>query len=91
MVQTAGKEFLHWEVDAGPRNDIEVTLDKAANVQLLDNVNFASYQAGRSFRYYGGYVTQSPYRIRPPRQDHWHLVVDLGGTAGSVRASVKLL
>ena len=83
--------YLHYEIDAGPSNVIEVTLDHAANVQLMDSSNFSSYQSGRQFRYYGGYVTTSPYRLSPPSQGHWHLAIDLGGNAGTVRASIRVL
>lgn len=83
--------YLHHEIEAGPDDVIEVTLDHAANVLLLDSSNFNSYRDGRPYRYYGGYVTSSPFRVSPPRRDHWHLVVDLGGGFGTVRASASLL
>ncbi len=66
-------EFLHREFDLGPNDVLEVTLDNAANVQLLDPTNYANYRNGRPFEYHGGYVTTSPYRLRPPHQGHWHL------------------
>ena len=85
-------EFLHKQFDAlGPDDVIEVTLDHPANVQLLDPVNFERYRRGEEYHYYGGYVTQSPFRIRPPSQGRWHLVIDLGGGAGRVRAWVGVL
>jgi len=83
--------YLHYELDAGPSDVIEVTLDHAANVQLLDPGNFQNYRDGRQYRYVGGYVQKSPYRIAPPHAGRWHLVVDLGGAAGTVRASAKVL
>jgi hypothetical protein len=83
--------FLHQEIDAGPDDLIEVTLDHAANVQLMDSTNYQNYRAGRPYRYFGGHVTSSPYRLRPPRHDRWHLVVDLGGNAGTVRASARVI
>ncbi len=82
--------YLHYEIDAGPQTVIEVDLDNAANVQLLDNVNYENYLSGRPYRYTGGYAKSSPLRLIPPRSDHWHLVVDLGGYAGSVRASARI-
>jgi hypothetical protein len=91
MSATAGLEYLHTELFAGPDDTIEVTLDHAANVQLLDPSNFEAYRQRRTYRFRGGYVTQSPYRIRPPHRGKWHVVVDLGGTAGSVRASVRVI
>lgn len=83
--------FLHYEVDAGVHDIVEVTLDNAANVQLLDATNYQNYRNGQVYRYFGGYVKNSPYRIRPPHQGHWHIVIDTGGYAGTVRASVQVL
>ncbi|MCY2951682.1 MAG: DUF1883 domain-containing protein [Planctomycetota bacterium] len=83
--------YLHYEFDAGPDDLIEVKLDKAANVQLLDPSNFELYRRGSKYHYHGGYVKVSPYLMSPPHQGHWHLVVDLGGHAGTVRASARLL
>ena len=83
--------YLHHEFDAGPEEVIEVTLDHAANVQLMDASNFRNYQSGREYRYYGGHVRNTPFRIRPAHHGHWHLVIDLGGYPGTVRAAARLL
>lgn len=83
--------YLHFEFDANAGDVIEVTLDNAANVQLLDPDNFMNYRNNQAFRYRGGYVTHSPYRIQVPQQGNWHVVVDTGGRAGTVRASAHLL
>ncbi len=83
--------FLHQEFDAGPTDVIEVTLDGQANVMLLDPSNYAFYRQGQRFRYYGGHAKTSSFRLIPPEQGHWHVVVDLGGYAGRVRAGVWLL
>ncbi len=80
-------EFLHQEFDLGLNDVVEVVLDHPANVQLLDPTNYGNYRNRRPYRYYGGYVTTSPFRLRPPFPGHWHLVIDLGAGAGSVRAS----
>jgi hypothetical protein len=82
--------FLHWEGWAGPCDEIVVTLNHAANVQLLDDVNFSSYRCGRSFRYTGGHYRQSPVVLRPPHHAHCHVVIDLGGGSAYVRASIRL-
>ena len=83
--------FLHNEFNLGPDDVVEVTLDHAANVQLLDASNYQNYRNGRPFHYYGGHVTQSPFQLRPPHSGHWHLVIDLGGNEGTVRASTRIL
>ena len=84
-------EYLHYEFDAGDNDLIETRLDKAANVMLLDSLNYGAYRRGSTFNYVGGYVKVSPYVLRPPHSGHWHLVIDLGGHAGAVRASARLL
>jgi hypothetical protein len=83
--------YLHYEFDAGPDDFIEVRLDKAANVMLMDGTNYEQYRRSGSTRYRGGYVTTSPYLLSPPSQGHWHLVIDLGGQSGTVHASARLI
>ncbi len=84
-------DHLHYDFDAGPGDTIEVTLDRAANVQLLDPTDYENYKAGRGYRYHGGYATTSPVRLAVPQSGHWHVVIDLGGVAGRVRAGARLL
>lgn len=82
---------LHWMIDANEGDTVEVVIDRAANVQLLDPANYEHYQHGREFGYQGGYSTVSPVLIPVPHAGRWHVVVDLGGGPGRVRASVNLL
>jgi len=83
--------YLHYEVNVGSGGVVEVTLDKQANVRLLDSSNYSKYKRGEKHQYYGGLQVRSPARIRPPRPGHWHVVIDLGGYPGTVTASVKIL
>ena len=70
---------------------VEVTLDEAANVKLMDSANLSSYRAGRGHEYFGGHASRSPFRVPVPRSGHWHLAIDLGGYVGSVRAGVRVV
>ena len=83
--------YLSYEFDAGPNDIIEVTLDKQANVVLLDRANFQNFRAGRRYKYQGGLSTHSPVRLNPPHQGHWYVVVHLGGYAGKISASARLI
>ncbi len=83
--------FLHTDFHGGPNDVVLVTLDHQANVMLLDDVAFASYQSGRQFSYYGGWATNSPVQIRPPSIGHWHVVVDLAGRRGQLRAGIRVV
>ena len=85
-------QFLHNDLGQLRGGEVvEVTLDKAANVKLMDSSDFSSYRGGRRHGSYGGYITESPYRVSVPTSGHWHLAIDLGGYAGSVRAGVRVL
>ena len=84
-------KFLHYDLHLGRGDAVEVTLDKQANVQLLDDVNFSNYKRGERFSYYGGLAKHSPTRLSPPYPGHWNLVIDLGGSSGTVTASVRTI
>ena len=84
-------DFLHTDFMGGTESVAIVTLDGQANVMLLDDDNLSSYRRGTAFNYYGGWATHSPVRLKPPRYGHWHIVVDLGGDVGRVRASVRIV
>ena len=83
--------FLQYEFDAGPGDIIQVNLDKAANVRLMDSNNFQKYRNGQQHTYYGGHATKTPVNLRPPYQGHWYVVIDLGGYPGTIRASAQKL
>ena len=83
--------YLHYDFDLTEGDIVEVTLDKQANVRLLDAANFSKYRSGEQHRYYGGLAKESPVRIRAPHAGHWHVVIDLGGYAGTVGASARVL
>ena len=82
--------FLHYEFDLSAADAIEVTLDKQANVRILDDANFSLYKSGERHRYFGGLAKESPVQIPAPRAGHWHVVIDLGGYAGTVWASASV-
>ena len=64
---------------------VEVTLKgNAANVLLLDSSNYNNYKKGRRYKYYGGFVKKSPFRIVVPNSGQWYLVINLGGYRGRV-------
>lgn len=63
----------------------------AANVILLDPLNFHRYRSGQSFFYTGGYSRRSPVRLEIPPDVHWYLVIDHGGYAGRVQAELEVL
>jgi hypothetical protein len=83
--------YLHREFDLDSGDVVQVTLDGQANVMLLDPSNYESYRNGRPYHYHGGHAQTSPVRLEVPHGGKWHVVVDLGGNAGRVRAGVGVL
>ena len=83
--------YLHYDLNLQEGDLVEVTLNKQANVRLLNGTNYLQYRRGAQHRYYGGLATKSPVQLRAPHSGYWHLVVDLGSTAGRVKASVRTI
>jgi len=84
-------QYLHYDLHLGPNDVVEVTLDRQANVRLLDDHNFAEYRQGRAHRFHGGLAKQSPVRLQPPCSGRWHVAIDLGGYRGQVKAAVRTI
>jgi Domain of unknown function (DUF1883) len=71
---------------------VEVTPAQASNVFLLDEHNFGLYRRGGRFRGVGGPAAAGvPIRLATFAKGRWFAVVDLGGTRGTIRASVRRL
>ena len=84
--------FIHSDLGFRQRGDlVEITLSSGANVRLLDNAEFSSYQSGRAHRFIGGLAKRSPVRLAIPSAGRWHVAVDMQGLRGSARASIRVL
>ena len=84
-------KFLHYMVKTRPGDVIQVSLDKRANVLLLDQCAFQNFKNGRRYQYRGGLARQSPIRLRTPYPGDWNVVINLGGYPGTVQASCRVL
>lgn len=87
------ERFLHTDLGflQGGRI-VEVSLDgNAANVRLLDSMNFNAYQSGRGHQYVGGLPHRSPFRLQVPHAGHWHVAVDFQGLRGQTNVGVRVL
>lgn len=84
-------QYLYKEISATAGAIVEVTLDRQANVRLMDPSNYRRFQSGQSHQYYGGTAQVSPVRIPVPSSGSWYVVIDLGGTPGNVRYGVRVI
>lgn len=84
-------DFLHYDLGhLNKQNQVIVGLSNQANVKLMDNCNLNNYRRGGRHNFYGGLALESPFRISPPYAGNWHIVIDLGGYGGQIRANVRV-
>lgn len=58
---------------------VTVDLKNAADVFLVDSLNFRKYQNNQQFRYFGGHYTKTPVTITVSGSGRWYLIVRGGG------------
>lgn len=69
---------------------VVVNLKNQANVQLMTRNEYNKYKSGRRYRFHGGRVTRSPFRVAVPSSGHWMVAIDLGGYTGRIYAKVAI-
>jgi len=82
------QDHLHWELDAGPSDTLQVTVDDTAHVFLMDDGNYQKYCQGAEHLSYGGRVDGGAQLLKPNRRGRWHVVVDMGRSGGRISAHV---
>lgn len=55
---------------------VRVELQHAADVFLVDSINYQHYKSGRRFKYFGGHQTSSPVTISVQGAGRWYLIVN---------------
>jgi hypothetical protein len=83
--------YLYHEIQTHAGAVVEVTLDQQANVRLLDLANYRRFKNGQQCQGYGGRALRSPIRLNVPSNGTWHLVIDLGGSGGTIHHTVRVI
>lgn len=65
--------------DSNGSLSVEVHLEHAADVFLVDSTNYQHYKSGRKFKYFGGHYTKTPVTISVNGVGRWYLIVRGGG------------
>jgi len=84
-------DFLHQRLYLNDGDIVEVMCDTQANVMLMSDLDFSSYQRGAAFHYHGGLFKYFPARLAPPHSGDWNVVLDLGGGTGTIRHSMRII
>ncbi|OXS67512.1 hypothetical protein B1B04_22230 [Lysinibacillus sp. KCTC 33748] len=58
---------------------VKVDLKHAAEVFLVDSINFNRYESGLDYTYHGGYYTETPVTINVKGVGRWYLIVNNDG------------
>jgi len=83
----------YWFHDVGNIDDshiLEISMDYAAHVRVMDRNNYNEYRSRRAYKSISKYVTASPFTIKVPRASHWFVVIDLEGKPGVVASEVRV-
>ncbi|MCL2293467.1 MAG: DUF1883 domain-containing protein [Spirochaetes bacterium] len=83
--------FLQYDFQLNLGDILEVTINTTANVRIMDPVNFLYYRHKRKYKYIGGLTTPPLFTASVPYKGRWHVVIDLEGLSGDVRAAVKVI
>ncbi|WP_081857326.1 DUF1883 domain-containing protein [Tumebacillus flagellatus] len=70
---------------------IRVWLEDACWVRVMDDLNYNNFRNGRDYRGNVTVVTVSPHEIVVPYSGFWNVVLDLNGSAGSIRHSIEYI
>lgn len=82
---------LGFQMTTGPNMVVEVTINQPANVYLVNAQGYQGYLNGGEFHSFGGYASNSPYRILIPSSNHWYVIVDNGdGPIAGITSSAKV-
>ena len=82
--------YYHCDMTAGPDDIIRITLKSQLTVYLYDDDTFRKYKDGEPVQIPGRIVTASPYILVPPKQQHWHVVIDAGSQPIPSSVDVKV-
>ena len=83
---------LGFQMPIGANLVVEVTINRAANVYLVNAQAYQNYLAGKEFSYRGGYTTDLTSRLTIPTSNRWYIIVDNGDepiTGTTASAKVK--
>lgn len=83
--------FLHYTVQGDHGDQLRIKLSEPAFVRLLDVLNYEYYRTGRRFKGEGGWSDLTDVQFFLPYRGTFHLVVDLGGKAGVVKATMDVI
>jgi len=82
--------YLHWKIPGKAGDIVRIQMDTPAFVRMLDPLNFEYYRRGSPYKGEGGWSDRLDVEFAFPYKGTFHIVVDLGGAAGTLKATCDL-
>lgn len=82
--------FLHWKIPGTTGDIVRIQTNGPAYVRMLDALNFEYYRRGSKFEGLGGWSDRLDVDFSLPYKGTFHVVVDLGGQAGELKATCDI-
>lgn len=85
-------KFLHQPFTAKAGQRIIVTFNRPTRVLLIHSTQFPKYKGGRTYKYFGGFMEQSPAEFDVPSEGVWHAIIEKGTLNNpiEIKATAKL-
>ena len=83
-------EFIHYQVRVFPHNKITVTVDKQANIKLLNNIMYERYRSGKNVKASLEFLDSGSTSFKVPYKGEWHIIVEHGNYQGEITARVDV-
>jgi hypothetical protein len=85
--------YLHRKFKVKRGTHIKVKFSQAAKVLLLSDFQYDRYKNHFTYKYRGGFMSDSPFEFITPDNGIWHVVIEKGGYYNplSIRGSVEIV
>ena len=84
-------QFIHSRGYLNAGDTVRLDCDTQCNFMLMTDSDFASYQRGGRFHYFGGHFARFPAFITAAHADNWNIAIDLGGGGANIRYNLSVL
>jgi len=86
-------DFLHSREYLNVGDTVLVDCSHQSNILLTDDINFANYKSGDTFKHHGngGFFKKLPASLNVPHNGYWNITIDLAGGTGNVTHSIRII
>ena len=83
-------QYIHYQIKVFPHNNIVVTVDKQANIKLLNNIMYERYKSGKNVKPSLAFLDSGGTSFKVPYKGEWHVIIEHGNYQGELTARVDI-